>query len=143
MQLKLTLLLLGMSFIFFMGCNKHEDSEPITFTVTHLVITKPIYITGTFTSTGFMHVSGTSLMIVNPAGDSAHCTQTMTTPEGTFTMHQDCSNTNMTGSWYIISGTKRYAHLQGKGTLTMMFPPNVPAGVIGIDTLTGIVWLQL
>jgi hypothetical protein len=79
-------------------------------------------------------------MSVNPVGDSAHCTQTMTTPQGSFTMHQDCSSTNMTGRWFITSGTGHYAHLQGKGTLTMKFPPDVPAGVLGIDTLTGIFW---
>lgn len=140
MQFKLTLFLLGVTFISLLGCNKHEDNEPITITVTHLVLEKPIYLTGTFVSTGSIHTSGTSLMIVNPIGDSAHCTQTMTTTEGSFTMHQDCSSINMTGSWYITSGTGHYAHLQGKGTLTMMFPPNVPTGILGIDTLTGIVW---
>ena len=140
MQLKLTLILLGVSFIFLLGCNKHEDAEQITIIVTHLVLVKPIVLTGTFTSTGKIHTSGTSLMDVHPVGDSAHCTQTMTTKEGSFTMHQDCSSTNMTGSWYIISGTGLYTHLQGNGTLTMMFPPNVPEGDLGIDTLTGIVW---
>jgi hypothetical protein len=139
-QLKLMLLLFGASFITLNGCKKHEDGEKITMIVTHLVVLKPIVLTGTFTSTGALNISGTSIMDVLPAGDSAHCTQTMTTPEGSFTMHQDCSGTNMTGSWHIISGTGRYAHLKGSGTLTMMFPPNVPAGVKGIDTITGIVW---
>ena len=142
MQLKLTLLLLGVSFIFLMGCKKHDHGEAVTITVTHLAVVKPIVLTGTFISTGEINTSGTSLMDVTPAGDSAHCTQTMTTPEGSFTMHQDCSGTNMTGSWYITSGTGHYAHLRGNGTLTMMFPPNVPTGVQGIDTLTGIVWLH-
>jgi hypothetical protein len=140
LNLKLTLLFLGASFIFLAGCNKEDEKKAITITVTHLVVTKPIYISGTFVSTGSIQTSGTSLMIVNPVGDSAHCTQTMTAPEGTFTMHQDCSATNMTGSWYITSGTGLYAHLHGKGTLTMMFPPNVPTGVVGIDTITGMVW---
>jgi hypothetical protein len=140
MQLKLTLLLLGVSFMFFIGCKKHEGDQAVTITVTHTTFLKPIVLTGTFVSTGEINVSGTSLMDVHPAGDSAHCTQTMTTPDGSFTMHQDCSSTNMSGAWYITSGTGRYAHLQGKGTLTMMMPPNVPTGVLGIDTLTGIVW---
>lgn len=145
LNLKLTLLFLGVSFIFLAGCKKEDEKKAITITVTHLVVTKPIYLTGTFVSTGSIETSGTSLMIVNPVGDSAHCTQTMTTTEGTFTMHQDCSSTNMTGSWYITSGTERYANLQGNGTLTMMmfppYPPNVPTGVLGIDTITGLVWL--
>ena len=140
MQLKFTLLLFGVAFISFMGCKKHEDDRTVTMVVTHLTLLKPIVLSGTFTATGELNISGTSLMDVHPAGDSAHCTQTMTTPEGSFTMHQDCSIMNMTGSWYITSGTGRYAHLQGKGTLTMMFPPNVPSGVQGIDTLTGEVW---
>ena len=139
-QLKLILLLLGASFSILVGCKKHDDVKKVTFVVTHLTVLKPIVLTGTFTSSGEFNISGTSLMDVHPEGDSAHCTQTMTTPEGSFTMHQDCSDTNMTGSWHIISGTGRYAHLQGSGTLTMMFPPNVPTGVQGIDTLTGIVW---
>jgi hypothetical protein len=105
--------------------------------VTHLALVKPIVLTGTFISTGEVNTAGTSLMDVTRAGDSAHCTQTMTTPEGGFTMHQDCSTMNMTGSWHIISGTGRYAHAWGNGTLTMKFPPNVPTGVLGIDTITG------
>lgn len=140
MQLKLMLLLLGVSFISFVGCKKHDGDHAVTITVTHTTFVKPIVLTGTFVSTGEINVSGTSLMDVHAAGDSAHCTQTMTTKEGSFTMHQDCSSMNMSGSWYIISGTGRYTHLQGKGTLTMMFPPNVPTGVLGIDTLTGEVW---
>ena len=140
MQLKLMLLLLGVSFISFMGCKKHEDEHAITIVVTHTTFVKPIVLTGTFVATGEINISGASLMDVHPVGDSAHCTQTMTTKEGSFTMHQDCSTMNMSGSWYITSGTGRYTHLQGKGTLTMMFPPNVPTGVLGIDTLTGEVW---
>ena len=140
MQLKFTLLLLGVSFIFLMGCKKHDDDHAVTITVTHTTFVKPIVLTGTFIATGELSFSGTSLMDVTPVGDSAHCTQTMTTKEGSFTMHQDCSSTNMSGSWYITSGTGRFSHLHGKGTLTMMFPPNVPSGVLGIDTITGVVW---
>ena len=82
-------------------------------------------------------------MIVQPVStDSIHCTWTMTAREGTFIMLQDCSLTTMTGSWQIISGTGRYTALRGNGTLTMMFPPNVPPGVLGIETNTGTVWLH-
>ncbi len=139
-KLQLILLLFGVSFISLMGCKKHENEKTVTIVVTHTTLVKPIVLTGTFIATGELAISGISLMDVHPAGDSAHCTQTMTTKNGSFTMHQDCSNINMTGSWYITSGTGSYSHLQGKGTLTMMFPPNVPDGVLGIDTLTGIVW---
>ena len=138
-KLNLMLLFTAASFTILMGCKKHNEREGITIVVTHLAVLKPIVLSGTFTSTGALKISGASLMDVHPAGDSAHCTQTMTTPEGSFTMHQDCSNTNMTGRWYITSGTGLYANLQGSGTLSMMFPPNVPAGDLGIDTLTGTV----
>ena len=140
MQLKFILLLFGVSFISLMGCKKHSDEKAITIVVTHTTLVQPIVLTGTFVATGDLTISGTSWMDVHPVGDSAHCTQTMTTKDGSFTMHQDCSSVNMSGAWYITSGTGRYAHLQGKGTLTMMMPPNVPDGVLGIDTLTGEVW---
>ena len=140
MQLKLMLLLVGVSFTFFMGCKKHEADKTVTIVTTWTTFVKPIVLTGTFTTTGELSISGTGIMDVQLAGDSAHCTETLTNNEGSFSMHQDCSNTNMSGRWYITGGTGRYAHLQGKGTLTMMMPPNVPAGVLGIDTLTGVVW---
>ena len=87
--------------------------------VTHTFFVKPIVITGFFTAKGALNISGASFMDVHPAGDSIHCTQTMTTKEGSFTMHQDCSNMNIGGSWYITNGTGHYTHLQGRGTLTM------------------------
>ncbi len=140
MQLKLSLFLLGVSFISLVGCKKPEHDKSITIVVTHTTFVKPIVLSGTFTATGELNISGSSLMDVTVAGDSAHCTQTMTTKEGSFTMHQDCSS--MSGTWYITSGTGRYTHLQGKGTLTMMKAPdvNLPTGVLGIDTMTGEVW---
>lgn len=140
MQLKFTLLLLGVSFIFLMGCKKHDDDKTVTIVTTWSTFVKPIVLTGTFTTAGELNISGTGIMDVQLEGDSAHCTETLTTPEGSFNIHQDCSNINLTGRWYITSGTGRYKHLHGKGTLTMKMPPNVPTGVQGIDTLKGIVW---
>lgn len=140
MQLKFILLLFGVSFISLMGCKKQNNEKAITIVTTWTTLVKPVVLTGTFTTTGELSISGTGIMDAQLAGDSAHCTETLTTKDGSFTMHQDCSNMNMTGAWYITSGTGRYAHLQGKGTLTMKFPPNVPDGVQGIDTLTGEVW---
>ncbi|HSV09989.1 MAG TPA: hypothetical protein VLI68_04420 [Hanamia sp.] len=142
MQLKFILLLFGVSFISLMGCKKHEGDKTVTIVTTWTTFVKPIVLTGTFTTTGDLSISGTGIMDVQLDGDSAHCTETLTTKEGSFSMHQDCSNINMSGRWYITGGTGRYSHLQGKGTLTMMMPPNVPEGVQGIDTLTGEVWGQ-
>jgi len=139
-KLQLMLLLFGATFISFMGCKKQDHEKTIKIVVTHTTFVQPIVLTGTFVATGDLTISGMSLMDVHPEGDSAHCTQTMTTKDGSFTMHQDCSTMNMTGAWYITSGTGRYANLKGKGTLSMMMPPNVPNGILGIDTLTGEVW---
>lgn len=142
MQLKSMLLLLPLSFIFLVGCKKHEGDQSATITVTDLAKPKPGFVTGTFTTTGALSVSGTSLMEVHSAagGDSSHCTVTLTAKEGTITMHYDCSNINMSGAWHITDGTGKYTKLQGNGTLTMMRPPNVPTGVVGIETLTGLMW---
>lgn len=64
-QLKFILLLFGVLFISFMGCKKHEEEHPITIIVTHTTLVKPIELTGTFTSTGELNVSGMSLMDVH------------------------------------------------------------------------------
>jgi hypothetical protein len=143
MKLKLMLLLLGVSFIALMGCKKHEGSA-ITIVGTNLASPKPGTITGTFTATGAFNTSGTSLMIVVPVGtDSIHCTWTATAPEGTFTIGMDCEKPpKMLGVWKVTSGTGRYRHLQGSGSLVMMFPPDVPPGVLTTETMTGVVWLH-
>ena len=142
-QLKLILLLFGVSFISFLGCKKDNDGVATTITGTNLNSPKPGTLTGTFTVTGAFKTSGTHVMVVQPVGkDSIHCTWTMTAKEGTFIMIQNCSLTDMTGSWYILSGTGRYEDMRGKGTLIMMFPPNVPPGVLSTETNTGTVWLH-
>lgn len=140
MQLKLMLLLFGVALMSILGCKKIENGKAVTIVTTWTTFVKPIVLTGTFTTTGELSISGTGIMDVQLAGDSAHCTETLTTKDGSFTMHQDCSNINLSGAWYITSGTGRYTHLHGSGTLTMKMPPNVPDGIQGIDTLTGEVW---
>ena len=140
MKFNLMLLLLGVSFIFLWGCKKPENDKKVTMIVSHTSFVKPIVLTGFFTAKGALNTSGSSLMDVHPAGDSIHCTQTMTTSEGSFTMQQDCSNRTMSGSWNIISGTGHYEHLQGKGTLSMVKSTDPSSGVLGVDTLTGEIW---
>lgn len=144
MQLKLMLLLFGVSFTTLMGCKKKDNViTPVaaTITISHKAVVMPGTLSGIFTATGGISTSGTELMIVQPNGtDSIHCTQTITASEGSITMLQDCSKSKMSGSWHITSSTGKYAALQGNGTLTMMmFPPGDPSGNLGIDTLTGMV----
>jgi hypothetical protein len=93
--------------------------------------------TGTFTTTGGLTTSGTNVMNTRVTTDSSFCVDVLTTPNGTFTTHQNCSRINMTGHWDIVSGAGIYKFLHGSGALTMMFPPNVPTGVQVIEILNG------
>src|SRR5260221_4894461 len=143
-QLKLVLLLLGISFILLPGCEKKSHST--TIKATNLVNLNrkgaPIF-TGTFTARGGLNTSGTHLMFVVPEKDPTFidCTTTMTAPEGTFIILMHCSLTANTGEWHIASGsgTGLYKFIVGSGTLTMMFPPSpsVPPGALGVETMTG------
>ena len=144
MQLKLMLLLFGVSFIFFMGCKKHDQGRHVTIASTNLASPKPGTITGTFIATGAFNTSGTQVMLVEPLGtDSIHCHLTATALEGTFTIEMKCEKPPMmNGAWRVIGGTGAYAFLRGSGPLTMAFPPDVPTGTISIETMTGIVWLH-
>ena len=139
------LLLFGVSIIFLIGCSKPEGHS-ITITATNLESPKAGILTGTFSVTGAFTSSGTHLMIVVPVGtDSIHCTTTCTAPEGTFVLSMDCeAPPMMSGHWKVIDGTGAYALLRGSGPLTMMFPPDpsVPAGALGVETLTGVAWLH-
>ena len=141
MQLTSMLLLMGASFSMFTGCKKHH--EPVDTTITETFTTKTINedatvtFTGTFTATGGLTTSGTNVMNTRLTTDSSFCVDVLTTPNGTFTTHQNCSRVNMTGHWDIVSGTGIYKFLHGSGPLTMMFPPNVPTGVFVIETVTG------
>jgi hypothetical protein len=142
MRLNLMLLLFGISIFTFTGCRKPE-SHDITIRATNLSALKPGVFTGNFTAVGAINTSGTGLMIVVPVGeDSIHCTYTLTAPDGTFAMAMDCeAPPMMSGAWKITGGTDRYRGLFGGGTLMMMFPPDIPAGEISEETMTGEVWL--
>jgi len=145
MQLKLMLLLFGVTFISLMGCKKDEaHSASITGYYTSVTPVKGgLYNTGYFTTSGGLKATGNAEMNVNFSGtDSANCTASFTAPEGSFTMSMHCSTVNNTGHWNITSGTGRYAELRGDGPLTMLFPPNTPTGVLGIEAMTGEVWMH-
>jgi len=139
-QLKLVLLLISVSFIFFTGCKKNHDGLPITIVQTSTAFSEEngYTETGTFTTSGGLQTSGTFVMNVEFVADSFYCTNKLIAPEGTFTTNMHCSGTNMTGSWEILSGEGRYKHLNGGGTLVMTYPPDV----VGVETLTGKVFFH-
>lgn len=140
MQLTLMLLLMGVSLSICTGCKKNHDrvDTTVTETFTSKTPTKEgATYYGTFTATGGLATSGTSVMDVSLTTDSSFCHDVLTTSRGTFTMQLNCSRPNMTGHWKIVNGTGLFASLHGDGPLSMMFPPNVPAGVLLIETITG------
>jgi hypothetical protein len=143
-QLKSTLLFSVLISIFLSGCNHHDcQGKATTIIGTNKEQVKVGTLKGTFTTNGGIVTSGITLMIVKPVGaDSIYCTTTFTASEGTFLMLMYCSTTNMTGSWNITSGTGTYTRLRGSGNLVMTFPPDVPAGVLSVETMTGITMLN-
>ena len=106
---------------------------PVTITAVYDFSTFP-NVTGTFTTTGALTVSGTSTMHIdpNPNGTTAHCVVTLNAANGTIIIDQQCQFATRppAGRWEIVSGTGAYANLNGNGSLTM--PPNTEAmtGVI-------------
>jgi len=107
---------------------------PVTITAVYDFSTFPD-VTGTFTTTGALTISGTSTMHVdlNPFnGVRAHCVVTLTASNGTIVIDQQCqfASSAPKGRWEIVSGTGAYGNLNGNGSLTM--PPNTEAmtGVI-------------
>jgi hypothetical protein len=78
---------------------------------------------GTFTATGALETTGTNFMEIRSSGKShagaIHCTNSVKTPEGTFTILMDCQFTTSTGQWRIVGGTDAYANLRGNGSLVM------------------------
>ena len=106
---------------------------PVTITAVYDFSTFP-NVTGTFTTTGALTISGISTMDVglNPFnGIRAHCVVTLTPSGGTDTIiiDQQCQfATSMPapyptgqgkGRWEIVGGTGAYANLNGNGSLTM------------------------
>lgn len=142
MTFKLMLILTGISIISLLGCKKHEG-RAIIITGSNTTVKVPGTLTGTFTTSGAFNTSGIAEMVVVPNGDdSIHCTYTMTATEGKFVMSMDCEKPPaMNGAWTINHGTGAYGGLKGVGTLVMMFPPDVPDGVLSTETMTGVVWL--
>ena len=108
-------------------------STPVTITAVFDFSTFPD-VFGTFTTSGALTISGDAEMVVglNENGKRAHCVVTLSTAEGTITIHQECqfASNPPKGRWEIVSGTGAYADLRGNGSLTM--PPNTEAmeGVI-------------
>jgi hypothetical protein len=106
---------------------------PVTITAVFDFSTFPD-VTGTFTTTGALTISGDSTMHVdlNENGVRAHCVVTLIAPDGSIIIHQECqfATSPPKGRWQIVSGTGVYVNLRGNGSLTM--PPFTEAmtGVI-------------
>ena len=123
---------------------------PVTITAAYDFSTFP-NVTGTFTTTGALTISGTSTMAVglNVDGIRAHCVVTLTPSDnsGTIIIDQQCQfATSMPapyptgqgkGRWEIVGGTGAYANLNGNGSLTM---PVIPQGIE--EAMTGVIYLH-
>ena len=121
---------------------------PVTITAVYDLSTFP-NVTGTFTTTGALTISGTSTMAVglNVDGIRAHCVVTLTPSDGsgTIIIDQQCQfatsmpapypNGQGKGRWEIVSGTGAYANLNGNGSLTM---PVIPQGIE--EAMTGVIY---
>ena len=111
---------------------------PVTITAVFDFSTFP-NVTGTFTTTGALTVSGVSQMNVglNFNGVRAHCVVTLFPSDGsgTIIIDQQCqfASSPPKGRWEIVSGTGAYANLNGNGSLTM--PPFTEA-------MTGVIYLH-
>src|SRR5207302_10518892 len=110
---------------------------PVTITAVYDFSTFP-NVTGTFTTTGALAISGVSTMHVdlNFNGIRAHCVVTLfPSTGGTIIIDQQCqfASSPPKGRWEIVSGTGAYANLNGNGSLTM--PPNAEA-------MTGFIYLH-
>jgi hypothetical protein len=98
---------------------------PVTITAVFDFSTFPD-VTGTFTTTGALTISGPTTMhvgLISPSGLVAHCVVTLIAPNGTIIIHQECQfdTSPPKGRWEIVSGTGAYANLRGNGSLLM--PP--------------------
>ena len=117
---------------------------PVTITATFDFSNFPD-VTGTFTTTGGLTISGPATMHVdlnpfnalNPLnGIRAHCVVIlMPSPGNSIIIDQECqfATSPPKGRWEIVSGTGAYANLNGHGSLTM--PPNTEA-------MTGFIYLH-
>jgi len=137
-QLKLMLLFTVASFIIFTGfkrdnlvsssVNSKAKRSPVTITGVYDFSTFP-NVSGTFTTTGALTISGTTTMDIDPIvpGSIFHCVVTLIASNGTITIHQECefATSPPKGQWQIASGTGAYANIRGNGSLLM--PPNTEA----------------
>ena len=135
-QLKLVLLFAAVSFILFTGFKKGDSASspksrpagPVTITAVFDFSTFPD-VFGTFTTSGALTVSGPAEMVISPNNNGIrfHCIVTLTAPNGTIIIHQECQfgSDPHKGRWEIVSGTGAYGNLKGNGSLLM--PPNTEA----------------
>jgi hypothetical protein len=111
---------------------KAKAPTPVTITGVYTGGALP-NVTGTFTASGALEISGTSTMTVDRFANVGHCSQTLEGPDGSITILSNCQFSTMNGSWRIVSGTGAYENLQGNGRLVMTFP----AGSIVVETFIG------
>lgn len=143
---KLMLLLIGVSFIIFTGCQKDNSlvspstpsanalalesnsvnsSDPakvfLTTTTLHASGAAPQVVkTGSYIASAQLGTSGTYVMTVDFYGMAIHCT-TVFTPAGgdQFTTYSECQRSTFTGQWRVIDGKGAYANLQANGSIVM------------------------
>jgi hypothetical protein len=156
---KLMLLLAGAALITTSSCNKSDglvsaQSSKVNATTTSDAAKKgavtiiAVYdfstfpsVSGTFTATGALQLSGTTTMDIGPNknGMIAHCVVVLTPDDGsgTITIRQECEFAiappypENKGQWQVVSGTGAYSNLKGNGSLTM--PPNT-------ESMTGTIY---
>ena len=108
---------------------------PVTITATFDFAGFPD-VTGTFTTTGALAISGPATMHVgfNFNGTRAHCVVTLIAPLGNIIIDQQCqfATSPPSGRWEIVDGTGAYANLNGNGSLTM--PPPF------VEEMTGFIY---
>ncbi len=95
-------------------------------------------VSGTFTTTGALTISGPATMHVDflgTLGTVAHCVVTlMPSTGGSIIIDQECqfATSPPKGRWEIVGGTGAYANLNGHGSLTM--PPPL------VEAMTGVIY---
>lgn len=118
--------------------SSEEKPMPVVITEVMDFSTNPAF--GTFSATGGLSASGTCMMTFNPNANftTAHNVITLTSSEGTITIHDECEFAVSAafpfgkGQWQIVSGTGAYANLRGNGAESFPSATN--------DVLSGIVY---
>ena len=109
---------------------------PVTITATFDFSNFP-NVSGTFTTTGALTISGPATMHVDflNASTTAHCVVIlMPSPGNSIIIDQECqfATSPPKGRWEIVGGTGAYANLNGHGSLTM--PPPL------VEAMTGVIY---